>query len=123
MQAAEMTRYKTKLEEMRVRFDMEIRRLGEAVVEDVKAPGDLSDVPTHNADRDSEGIQRKIALERTEGELLNQVDAALGRIEGGTFGHCENCSADNAPERLDAIPYTPFCVRCKAKREQEAATR
>ena len=44
----------------------EIRRLEDSVNEDIKAPGDSSDVPTHNADRDSEGVDVKIALERKD---------------------------------------------------------
>ncbi|MEZ6097747.1 MAG: TraR/DksA C4-type zinc finger protein [Pirellulaceae bacterium] len=123
MQAKEITRYKDQLQEMRSRLIKEFRGMGEAVAENVKSAGDLSDVPTHPADRDSEGVETKIALEKTEGEVLNHVNAALDRIDAGTFGRCENCSAEISPERLDAIPYTPYCVRCEAKREREASVR
>ena len=115
MQANEMSRYKTQLQETRSRLIDEIPGMGQAMAENVKSAGDLSDVPTHAADRDSEGVQVKIALEKTEGEILNQVNAALGR--------CENCSAEISPERLDAIPYTPYCMRCESKREREATAR
>ena len=123
MQANEMSRYKTQLQETRSRLIDEIPGMGQAMAENVKSAGDLSDVPTHAADRDSEGVQVKIALEKTEGEILNQVNAALDRIDAGTFGCCENCSAEISPERLDGIPYTPYCMRCESKREREATAR
>ena len=42
------------------------------------------------------------------------VDAALDRIAAGTFGICARCGADIAQDRLDAVPYTPFCRSCAA---------
>ncbi len=66
MKTVETSRYKTQLQEMRSRLLEEIRRLEDSVNEDIKAPGDSSDVPTHNADRDSEGVDVKIALERKD---------------------------------------------------------
>jgi RNA polymerase-binding transcription factor DksA len=42
------------------------------------------------------------------------VDAALARIDAGTFGICARCGADIGADRLDAVPYTPFCRDCAA---------
>jgi DnaK suppressor protein len=50
--------------------------------------------------------------------MSRNVAVALLRIENGTFGICAHCGNDIAMRRLDAIPWTPFCIRC-----QEAADR
>jgi DnaK suppressor protein len=42
-----------------------------------------------------------------------EVVAALRRIDEGTYGRCENCGRDIAPERLEALPTARLCVTCK----------
>jgi DnaK suppressor protein len=51
-------------------------------------------------------------------ELLRSIQAALRRIEDRTFGSCANCEEAIGGNRLVAVPWTPFCIRC-----QEAADR
>jgi len=46
-------------------------------------------------------------------ELLRNVQAALRRIEDGTFGACTNCQEAIGRNRLVAVPWTPFCIRCQ----------
>ncbi|RYC12030.1 TraR/DksA family transcriptional regulator [Ciceribacter ferrooxidans] len=43
---------------------------------------------------------------------LKAIDAALKRIEQGTFGICVTCGQPISEERLDAVPHTPFCQDC-----------
>ena len=43
---------------------------------------------------------------------IRMIEAALKRIEDGEYGYCGKCGAEIAPERLDAVPYTPFCRSC-----------
>jgi DnaK suppressor protein len=45
-------------------------------------------------------------------ENLAQVESALRRLDDGTYGICERCSGNIAPERLEALPATPRCVQC-----------
>ncbi|MCX8998499.1 TraR/DksA C4-type zinc finger protein [Rhizobiaceae bacterium BDR2-2] len=63
------------------------------------------------------------ALERSNDEVLDElgqvgqeelkaIDAALDRIAAGTFGTCTRCGKPISAERLDAVPYTPFCQTC-----------
>jgi DnaK suppressor protein len=42
-----------------------------------------------------------------------EVVGALERLESGTYGRCENCGREIAPERLEAIPTARLCVTCK----------
>lgn len=46
---------------------------------------------------------------------LDEVQAALVRIDKGTYGKCEGCGKDIPPERLEAIPAANLCVVCKGK--------
>lgn len=46
---------------------------------------------------------------------LKAIDAALDRVANGTFGTCVKCGQPIAPERLAAVPYTPFCQECAAE--------
>lgn len=43
-------------------------------------------------------------------EQLDDVDAALERIDAGTYGRCEKCGGPIGDARLEAIPATRFCI-------------
>ena len=46
---------------------------------------------------------------------LRGIDAALARIEAGSFGACVRCDEPIPLERLNAVPHTPFCKNCAAE--------
>ena len=41
-----------------------------------------------------------------------RLDAALRRVDDGTYGRCANCNSPIPVERLEALPSTSFCVDC-----------
>jgi RNA polymerase-binding transcription factor DksA len=43
---------------------------------------------------------------------LRQIDEAIARHHAGQYGICENCGREIDIARLEAIPYTPFCLHC-----------
>lgn len=43
---------------------------------------------------------------------LRMIEAALLRIEDGDYGDCAKCGATIGEERLDVLPFTPFCRDC-----------
>lgn len=43
---------------------------------------------------------------------LRQIEAALDRLENGTYGVCARCSSAIPEKRLKALPATPLCARC-----------
>lgn len=58
-------------------------------------------------EREDDEVMEGLGLEaQTE---LRAIDAALKRIETGTYGQCQICGAAISPARLDLLPYTPFC--------------
>lgn len=65
----------------------------------------------------------ELATEREGDEVLEQmgssgkleitkIKAALARVDEGEFGYCVSCGEEIPPERLDVVPYTPFCAKC-----------
>ncbi len=51
---------------------------------------------------------------------LRDITAALAKFEQGTYGVCEVCGNEIDIARLEAIPYTPVCLRCAETREYQA---
>jgi len=51
---------------------------------------------------------------------LRQIEEALAKVEAGTYGICEDCGREIDIARLEAIPYTPLCMRCAERREYRA---
>ncbi len=49
-------------------------------------------------------------------ETMEEIDAALARLDAGTYGICESCLAPIPVERLEAIPHVRLCVACSAGR-------
>ena len=45
------------------------------------------------------------------------VRQALDRLQDGTFGECQNCSETIGTKRLEALPWTPYCITCQEKVE------
>jgi len=59
--------------------------------------------------------EREMAIRKLDREsnLLRNVRGALRRFEEGGFGVCRQCEQDISPKRLEAVPWTPFCIRCQ----------
>jgi DnaK suppressor protein len=58
----------------------------------------------------TEGQAAAFSLSTREYEELRQVREALERIEDGTYGYCIVCGREISKERLDAVPWTPYCI-------------
>jgi DnaK suppressor protein len=89
-------------------------------------PGSISDetgedavYDNHLADTATETYDRELdfTLEENTGHVLREIDAALARIEDGTYGRCTNCGNEIPAERLDARPWAAFCIDCQRQRE------
>ncbi|MGH8359740.1 MAG: TraR/DksA family transcriptional regulator [Pseudomonas sp.] len=53
-------------------------------------------------------------LQQSQAEsLLRETNAALDRIDAGTFGECLNCGQQISARRLEAIPWTRYCITCQ----------
>ena len=84
------------------------------------ACGDLSSMPIHMADIGTDNYEQEFALGLMNGErkLLREIDAALERIEEGTYGICEATHVPITIARLKAKPWARYCVQYTRKLEQ-----
>jgi len=85
------------------------------------ASGDLSSYSSHLADLASDSYERDflLGIASDESQQIFELNEALKRIEGKTFGFCISCSKKILVKRLKAIPYTKFCRACQEKIENE----
>ncbi len=73
----------------------------------------------HLADTASATLGREIdyTLGDNSKQVLSEIDAALKRIEDGTYGTCVNCGGEIPRERLEAQPWASLCIDCKRRSE------
>jgi DnaK suppressor protein len=116
MTPAEIESYRLRLRSLINRLDSDRSDLKDETLHGTggEASGSLSNVPLHLADLGSRDCEEGVNLTLLENEeqLMEEINAALARIEQGTFGHCEKCRNDIARERLQAVPYTRYCIEC-----------
>ena len=76
-------------------------------------PIDMAELGTGNFDQ-----ELTLSLVGNGKDALGQIDAAIERINGGSYGRCEVCGGKIAKSRLDAIPYAAHCIRCASQRAE-----
>ena len=83
-------------------------------------PNDETNLSTHLMDNAALTLEQELddTLEENSGNVLAEIDAALERIDAGTYGTCANCGAEIPTERLEALPHATLCIECK-RREAE----
>jgi DnaK suppressor protein len=77
-------------------------------------PQDVADLCASSVSKESL-FQRSSERRR----LLRMIDAALARIQQGTYGVCACCGDEINSRRLDALPWTQYCLRCQQAAERE----
>ena len=70
--------------------------------------GDLGDQANSNAE-----AELQISVHHSDAHLLSAIEDALARIRRGTFGVCEACKQPISKARLEAVPWTRHCRKCK----------
>ena len=110
MTKTELSKYRNILETKQAELQQVIRNREAITIE--KSPDALDEV--------QHAAERELAIRNLDREssLLRNVRAALRRMDEGNFGVCLHCEEDISPKRLNAVPWTPYCIQC-----QEAADR
>lgn len=121
MKKPEMKVYKERLLAQRARLRGDVTAMANAALNKTRseASGDLSSMPIHMADVGTDAFEQEFTLSLMENEegTLELIESALERIESGVYGSCVECSGKIPKARLNAIPYTPYCVKCASKLE------
>jgi RNA polymerase-binding protein DksA len=83
-------------------------------VEEIAATND-----NHLAETATATLGREIdyTLGENSEHFLSEIDAALGRIDDGSFGRCVSCGQEIRRERLEASPWASLCIDCKRRAE------
>ena len=81
----------------------------EAEPGDVQFDEESGEGGTMNIDR-----ERDLALSAQARAAVEDIDLALGKIENGTYGTCEQCGQPIPKARLKALPQARLCVACKS---------
>ncbi|MGA2725848.1 MAG: TraR/DksA family transcriptional regulator [Bryobacteraceae bacterium] len=110
MNKTELEKHKAILEAKRAELSVGLRNRADIAIE--KTPDALDEVQLAG--------ERELAIRNLDREssLLRSVRGALARIADGSYGICLHCEEEIKPKRLDAVPWTKYCIRC-----QEAADR
>jgi DnaK suppressor protein len=116
--AAKTSRY----DELRKMLEDRRRELLNAVhdkIRDVRADGNKDRDVLDQGESSEVDIQEDIefALIQMKSETLNKVDAALRRLEDGSYGDCYECGEEIAEARLRALPFAVRCKDCEEARE------
>lgn len=107
------TEIRTELE----RLDQELQWLGD------DQEGERGGLGNHLGDDGSSVMeQERIATVSADlTEVLQKIDAALERMDDGTYGTCQRCGKQIARARLEAFPYVAYCIDCQAYLERQHA--
>lgn len=101
----DIARYDRQLRERKAELD---RRLAK-IEADLDAPAN-PDSEERASERENDEVLESLGLSGRE--ELRAIDAALKRIEDGTFGVCVSCGGEISPRRLDTLPFTTVCQHC-----------
>src|ERR1700756_5258846 len=110
MTKTELEKFKAILEAKKAELSHAVRNREDIAIE--KTPDAIDEVQLAG--------ERELAIRNLDREsnLLRNVRGALARMADGRYGICMHCEEEIKPKRLDAVPWTKYCIRC-----QEAADR
>lgn len=112
MRTEKIKQFQAALAKLGERVGGEVNQVVASIHADVDAKPNISSAPVHLADIAADAVDANLEILHTERDLLDQIHAALGRIQDGTFGRCIECHKEIADQRLRALPYTAMCVQC-----------
>ncbi len=114
MEKKRLETFKKRLEDRQVELRKTVssrqqdgRNLGEDIAQDI-------------ADRAATSYNKEFLFTQStnERQMLGMVDSALARIREGTYGECINCGNEINAKRLEAVPWTRYCIECQDKLEK-----
>jgi DnaK suppressor protein len=114
MEKKRLEQFKKRLEDRQIELRKMVstrqadgRNLGEDIAQDI-------------ADRAATSYNKEFLFTQStnERQMLGMVDSALARIREGTYGECISCGNEINAKRLEAVPWTRYCIECQDKLEK-----
>jgi RNA polymerase-binding protein DksA len=120
MSAIDLEAFRRKLLEERQKVVAALAHLHEENRGSLEEEAEEVPLDNHLAETATVTLDREIdyTLEENAAHVLAAIDAALARIDAGSYGTCSSCGQPIAPERLEALPYATQCIDCKRKEER-----
>jgi len=119
MKNSELQTYRERLKLLRARLRGDVSAMTESALNKTRAEasGDLSFMPIHMADVGTDNYEQEFTLSLLENDenTLEEIENALERIEEGVYGVCLECERAIPKTRLNAIPFTSYCVKCASR--------
>jgi RNA polymerase-binding transcription factor len=104
------------LEDRRREIHDKLRSLRESL------PAEASDVRDTEEQSVDDFVQEvDFALMEMKSETLARIDEAIRRLEGGSYGICDECGSEIAAARLTALPFAALCRSCQQNVEEKVA--
>ena len=105
MNQTELNKYKAMLETKMAELSAGLRNREDIAIE--KTPDALDEVQLAG--------ERELAIRNLDREsnMLRNVRGALARMADGSYGVCMHCDEDIKTKRLDAVPWTKYCIKCQ----------
>ena len=116
----DLTAFRQMLQDVRARLRGDLDQMtDEALRRSQSDDSNLQNAPIHLDDVGSENYDQEFTLSliENEQETLEQIHDALQKIDAGTYGRCEECEGAIAKPRLQALPYTRYCINCAREME------
>jgi len=112
---------KKRLEQFKKRLEdrqQELRRMVSSRQQDGRNQGE--DIAQDIADKAASSYNKEFLFTQStnERQMLGMVDSALVRIREGSFGECISCGNEINAKRLEAVPWTRYCIECQEKLEK-----
>jgi DnaK suppressor protein len=114
--AAEVPQDQGQFEALRARLLDQRREMYDLYNQDIRAGQESADDGTEDiVDRANNHYNRELmfSLSDSERQRLLQIEDALRRLDEGSYGRCANCAGPINPRRLEAVPWTRFCIDCQ----------
>ena len=118
MTNTELTFHRERLLALRARLQgdttqMEDNALNKDHSKTTSMPNNMAELGTGNFDQ-----ELTLRVLGSEEDVLEQIEAAIERIEDRSYGLCDKCGEKIPKARLDAIPYAAQCVQCASQQEE-----
>jgi len=109
--------YRERLLQIRCRLLSDVTHMADSALHGADEPGETGVVDSGETGSGNYEQDATLSLLRHDEDLLKQVEDALERIDDGHYGSCDECGQKIPRTRLNAIPYTLYCVKCATRME------
>lgn len=106
---------------LRERLQKQRQEILDMYEQDLRAGQESADDGTEDiVDRANNAYNRELMFSLSDGErnMVLQIEDALRRLETGAYGKCSSCGELINILRLEAVPYTRFCINCQELAEK-----